>query len=357
MLKKMVSAFMVCVLALSITACSPSSERTPSVGTNSGEMSAANLNLNPITLSIGTSASNGSTQVYLCEEFARLASEYSDGAITIDIFPNGQLGGDKDIVELVSDNAVTFYVGNAYSVNYIVPVCDVFTIPCVGNSSMDINDTISGLNGDFLDLLNNYATQQGFLALGICAGNSFRNITSNREYTGLESLKGLDLRVTEQDTFIKFWGELGINTTPLPINELYIALQQGLVEAQENALERVVTNNFQEVQKYCILTQHLEDHPILVSNEETFNNLDPAYQDILKNAASDAVRAASEQMQEYEDEYRQQLEDEGMIFYEVSVEDRAKLEELAVDCIDIVIDYGVADKVVDAYLAIYGMSR
>lgn len=105
----------------------------------------------------------------------------------------------------------------------------------------------------------------------------------------LDAFKGLQIRTMENQNHMAFWSALGAAPTPLAWPEVYISLQNGTIDAQENAADTCMTSNFQEVQKYLNFTNHILYLNQIIINNDKFNSLDPLYQDALTQAVEEAI--------------------------------------------------------------------
>ena len=169
----------------------------------------------------------------------------------MELYGDASLGGDRELLESCQAGTIAM-VDQATSpqVSFIKEV-GVFDIPGV---LTDIDQTIRFLQGPFFDYMQKYYEKAGVRLLRM-APSGFRELSSNKEIRSFEDIKGLKLRTMENQYHMAFWKACGANPTPLAFGELYIALQQGLVQAQENPIINVASK-FIEVQ----LSDHDPSH-------------------------------------------------------------------------------------------------
>lgn len=159
-----------------------------------------------------------------------------------------------------------------------------------------------GLNGILLDN-------------GIRLGDAFyvgnRCVTSNFEVTSPEDIQGAKLRLPQYETWTTVWNEIGADVTPVAYDELYSALETGVVDASEGPISQFLAVSLYEVQSHFSVTNHLLDTKHFLYNEEFFQGLNSADRDLITSAASDAVEAMTNDIQEEEQNLYDQAREEG----------------------------------------------
>ena len=157
--------------------------------------------------------------------------------------------------------------------------------------------------------------------------------------------------IRENQYQIKFWSDMGCNTTPVPGSELYMSLQNGLVDSQENALDTVVVGGMHEVQDYITLTNHTLYTNMMVMSESYFNSLPAAYQEIIENAVAETTVEMIPVYQEADQTAYDTLIESGMEINELSAEDMAAMREIAQPVYDMVRSE-IGDEAVDALVSV-----
>lgn len=220
------------------------------------------------------------------EEFKKLVEKKSGGEIKVNIFPQGQLGGERDLAESIRMGVVeTGAVGSGNMAGF-VPEIQVFGIPFLFKSREQVYSVLDGPAGkELADIM----LKKGFLNLSFWE-IGFRNVTNNvRPVKTPQDMKGLKIRVQESKIWIEFMKSLGAIATPIPFGELYTALQQKVVDGQENPVATIYSMKFYEVQKFLSLTGHTYEPALIVANPKWFNGLAPKHQAIIKEAAAEAA--------------------------------------------------------------------
>jgi TRAP-type C4-dicarboxylate transport system substrate-binding protein len=150
-----------------------------------------------------------------------------------------------------------------------------------------------------------------------------RHTTSNRPITKCADMQGLKIRVPDVPAYLAMPRACGANTAPIAFAEVYLALQQGTVEAQENPLTTIEAKKFYEVQKYIVLTGHIVDHLNTIVSQTRWNALSDEDKAIFAEVMQEAAARATEKIVAREKELVQVFKDRGLTVTEV---DRADFE-------------------------------
>jgi tripartite ATP-independent transporter DctP family solute receptor len=218
-------------------------------------------------------------------KFIELAKEKSNGTIDFQLFPSGQMGSDTQILESLQRGDLDFAVQNtAPQVNFI-PKLAVFDLPSVFPNEEVARKTF---DSPFLDLMKKEYEGAGFKLFGY-ADQGFRVMSTNKKVENINDFKGQKIRTMENKYHMAFWSALGANPSPMAFAEVYIALQQGTIDAQENPYEVIVSNKLYEQQKYVVNTNHILHIISLVGNNSKFNALPQDTQTILLDASQEAI--------------------------------------------------------------------
>ncbi len=244
---------------------------------------------------LGTSSPEDTvTQIY-AEKFADTVYELSDGSMKIQVYPNSVLGGDRELLESCSDGDIPFVVQNtAPQVTFMKDIA-VFDMPCVYDDIEDVRKAID--DQEFMDRIGKVYHEGGYELLGY-ADQGFRVMSTNRKVTSIDDFKNQKIRTMENSFHMDFWKQLGANPTPMTFSEVYIGLQQGTIDAQENPYEVIVSNKLYEQQDYVIETNHLPHLISLIVSDEFMQTLTEEQQEIIRQAADIAKEYAREKSDE-----------------------------------------------------------
>jgi tripartite ATP-independent transporter DctP family solute receptor len=166
---------------------------------------------------------------------------------------------------------------------------------------------------------------------GLCFWeNGFRNFTNNRiPVSKPGDVRGMKVRTMENDVHLAAWRAFGANPTPMAFAELFTALQQGTVDAEENSLGIIGANKFYEVQKYISLTQHVYTPYVIVMNLEKYNSLTAVQRAAIDKAAVESTKTQREASQRLEGNILDTVTAYGGTVVELTGDEKAAFQKLA----------------------------
>ena len=268
--------------------------------------------LAPVTLIYGNGAANGAAGdlwgLAFCEAVARITG----GKLTVNYFGNSQLGVDSELQQQMLAGDIDIVSCQPAQTTSFVPEVAVFDLPMVF-AKYNARAIDKALNdSSFTRLINDGYGRKGMICLGFLQGGTFRETTSNKEIRTLNDFRGLKIRTMDSRYHLMFWRALGANPTPLAFTELYMSLQQGVVEAQENANDTNVNSQFFEVQRYLVNTHHIIYLNQFLMNKNKFDSLAPAYQSAIRQAVVEATAKLAPDMQKINDDNKAIMIQRGM---------------------------------------------
>jgi len=244
------------------------------------------------------------------QKFAELVKEYTEGSVQIKTYPGAALGGDRDAFEGLQMGTIEFAIEGP--LDSFLPESSMVSLPYMFK---DRESVYKYLDSDIAEGIYKGLEEKGVICLGHME-NGWRLITSNRPINSLADMKGLKIRTPESPVWIDTFKALGANPVPVAFNELYGALQQGVVDGQENPTAHIKTQRFYEVQKYLFISRHMYlDAPLCVS-QKFWATLEPKQQDAIKKAAKEAVDYQRQVSASREEEELKFLEEQGMTITE-----------------------------------------
>ena len=329
-MKKITALVLAAAMTLALAACGGGSGSNSAAGSSaaasgaaSGAASAAGdyASLDPVVLTGADSTGKGAAGQLFGEMVAAKVDEITGGQLTIDYYPNGELGADADLLRQLQANDIHLFVGQTAPVVSFVPEVAVYDLPMVF-AQYDGATIDKVLNGDseFNNQLKTAFNAAGLELMGTLQNATYRLTTSNVELATLDDFAGLQIRTMENPNHMAFWEAIGAAPTPMAWNEVYFALQSGNLAAQENAADTIVGANLNEVQKYLSLTNHILYANMMIMNQEAWDSLDPAYQEALTQAVSEALTEMSAQLAQIDEDNKADLESKGMIITEYGPE-------------------------------------
>jgi len=237
------------------------------------------------------------------------------GSLEADLFPGMQLGGAKENVDAVRAGTIFgTWVGAAF-VSRLVPEIEAVSLPFLFDSR---EAALRVMDGPFGDLLEQKLAAKGFIALGWMELGSRHTTNSKRPIKTMDDFKGLKIRMQPNETHLATFRALGANPIAMDVKELYSALQQGVVDGQENPYPIIQTNRFFEVQKYLSNTGHFFDFILVIANKKQFDALKPEQKQALTETMKMAVAAQRSSAAEADRAALEDLKAKGMQFDPVS---------------------------------------
>jgi tripartite ATP-independent transporter DctP family solute receptor len=268
--------------------------------------------LDPVTLRFGNGAALGAAGDVWGEAFCKYVAEITGNKLTADYFPNSQLGVDNEMLTQMQAGDIDIVSCQPGQTTTFVPAVAVYDLP-LAFAKYDAATIDRALNQSaFTKLINEKYAGSGMICLGVLQGATFRVMTSNVKIEKLADFKGIKIRTMNSPYHLMFWQAIGANPTPLPFTELYMSLQQGVVQAQENANDTNLSSNFQEVQKFLVNTRHILYMNQFLMNKAKFESLAPAYQAAVREAVAKATADIAPNLAAVNDSNRDKLVAGGM---------------------------------------------
>ena len=239
------------------------------------------------TIKVGTIVSETHPDyITLRDVFKKKIEANSKGAIKVELYPNGQLGSDREMIESLQLGTLTMALPSSSALAGFEKKFQVLDLPYLFKSKAVAYKALDGELGKTLDAL---LPKHGMVNLGYFE-NGFRHVTNNRKPIHVPAdMKGLKIRTQENPMHIAFFKQIGANPTPMNYGEVYTALQQGTIDAQENPIAIVFDGKFFEVQKFYSLTGHVFSAIMLVANKPFMDKLPKDMHAIVMKAAKDFV--------------------------------------------------------------------
>ncbi len=224
--------------------------------------------------------------VYAKEMSVKIATE-SKGRVDLQVYPNGQLGTDTDMLSQVRAGAIDFFTLSPLILGTLVPAAQISGI---GFAFKDYGQVWAAMDGDLgAYVRKQIAANSTLFAFDKIWDNGYREITSSSRPVGKpEDLKGMKLRVPPSPLWTSMFRAFDSAPTSINFAEVYSALQTKIVEGQENPLAIIATAKLYEVQKYCSVTNHMWDGFWFLGNKKSFEKLPKDLQDIVTRHVNEA---------------------------------------------------------------------
>lgn len=311
-MKKLVVIIMILAMAFSLMSCG-------------GKESADEEEVQRYAWPLATCSTEDTITHVFASNFAKQVGILSDGKMKIQVYPQSTLGGDRELMESCKDGDIPFVVQSpAPQVSFMPELC-IFDSPCMFDNIEQARKSVT--DPEFQETVKGIYSGAGYELLGF-ADQGFRVMTSNKGFDGtMASLKGQKIRTMENPYHIQFWKAVKANPTPMTFSEVYIGLQQGTIDAQENAYSLIQSAKLYEQQKYIIETNAVPDYITLVASDEFMKERTPEEQAIIREAAAIAQQMAWDAADSGREKCKKELEEDGMIIQTIDEKTWAEMQE------------------------------
>lgn len=280
------------------------------------------------TIKFGIGLTKTSAQYQGVKYFQKIVEQRSGGHIKVNIFPSAQLGGDLEMTSALQSGTLEMTEPSTSPLIKMEPKLAVFDLPFLFSSAQQAHHVLNGPVGQ--GLLKQLTNEKNGLVALAWAQNGFRQLTDNRGPISKPSqLKGMKIRVMQSPVQIDIWKTLGANPTPMSFAELFTALSQGTVDAQENPWITILTSKFYEVQSNATDTRHVYTPFITLMSRRFYQRLPKAYQKLVKTAAVQAGHYERKAAMNIAHQAKEDLEKKGLKITELTKQQRAVFRKKA----------------------------
>jgi len=263
--------------------------------------------------------------------FKKYVEEGSNGRIAVDVLGSGSMGGEREILESVTMGNLEGGMAMSSLFTTYLPDWNIFDLPFVFK---DRADWAAKVDGDLGKMLADETSSIHVKILSYFDGG-FRVISNNKKpIVTMADTKGIKVRVGESTLMIDTEKALGTNPIPMAFGEVYTALQQGTIDGVDTSVIYVQDGNFQEVAKYCSLTNHSALQMVTFINQDFFDSLPEDLQQVVSDAAAKTTAEQREIAVQVDEKAMQVMKDAGMEINEISPEIQAQMIEATKPVVD-----------------------
>ncbi len=325
-MKRLICFVLGLVLSISLIGCS--STGAPSAGSDNAPASGSEQGAAPapdkvytfkLAYTPGNLPAADSPDIMFAEVFKEYVEEHSAGAIKVELYPSGQLGSAAESVQGVVAGNIEMSIIDVTLLNNLFEESQLLSCPGMFGSVEECDAILSGPWGEaFRDKVQD---KTGIRILSMHS-KGFRNFTtSNKELKTVGDAKGVTFRVMESPVSIKMVEALGAKAVPMPGSEMYVAMQNGVVDGQENPILNIIQDKTYEVQKYLVLDGHIAGIMGYIINGKLYDELPDSLRQVIEDGAATAMPEAQKVVETKNSEGVQILRDYGMIVYEPTEEE------------------------------------
>ncbi|MGO1058562.1 TRAP transporter substrate-binding protein DctP [Planococcus sp. FY231025] len=324
---KIILTLFVMMMILVLAACGGSNETTStSAGGDSENKAGAAEAQEKVVLKFGELNPDTHIVTKSIYEFGRLIDEKTDGRITVEVFPSGQLGDQQTMIQSLQMGALDLYRTNpSYLSDLGMAKMNVLHLPFLFRDVDHAWNVIdSPVGQEFLDVINDSGQQM--IGLGYLAESPRNFFFRDQPVTKLEDMKGLKLRVPPSQMYLDIVQSFGASPTPIAFSELYSALQTGIVDGAEQPIAGYDANNYQEVAPYYTMNGHELAPSVILVSELTWNSLSEEDQKLMKETMKETEDFMHKLGKEEDENSLKAMEEAGVTISEL--EDREKWVEV-----------------------------
>ncbi|MDU4961339.1 MAG: TRAP transporter substrate-binding protein [Sporomusaceae bacterium] len=258
-------------------------------------------------------------------KFGELVEKHTNGSIKVEVFTDGVLGGDRQVIEALQMGTVQATAVSTGVVAAFAPRFDAFDLPFLFKDKPTAYKVFDGPIGK--EVLQDLPAAK---LVGLAYWeNGFRHLTNNkRDVKTAADIAGLKIRTLESKVHVEGWKTLGANPTPMSFSQLYSGLEQHVIDGQENPYGNVVASKFYEVQKYLTNTAHVYNANVFMVSKVFWDTLSDSEKQAVEKAAEEA-KVYQRQLNEQEDQDSvAYLKTKGMTISDLNPGEREKMVEM-----------------------------
>lgn len=295
-----------------------------SVGNSNNEPSGDSSSTQPIVVKFSHEGTPQSIKGQAADKFKELLESKSNGQFIVEVYPSSQLYTDNDAIEQIQYNNIQMIDPSMTKLVSFHPAFQIVDMPFLFK---DEDAWVRFVDGEAMKKLYQTLEQYNMKVMTTWLGG-FKQFTANKPLRKPEDFAGLKFRTQSGMLLEEQFKALNTAAVPLPFAEVYVALQQGVVDGQENTLNNIDTQKYYEVQKYLTISNHGRlDWPVIV-NKQFWESLTPEQQQVFKEALDEATefeRGLNEKMQQ--DSLQKFIDENLFEIYELSEEELKVFQE------------------------------
>ncbi|TVP50292.1 MAG: TRAP transporter substrate-binding protein, partial [Halomonas sp.] len=258
------------------------------------------------TLRLAHTFNPGEASYELFAQLPQLIEERTDGELRIQVFPSEQLGSEVQLLQQASNGSVDIVIPGYSGASTLVPALEISNAPFMFQSWDEARHVLEG--DAYQPIFEELDEQYGLQPLAKSWYWGWRNFTfKGADVHSLDDMTGLKIRVPESPAWVEMINAFGASPTPIPFSEVYLALQQGTVDGQENPIPTIYARKFFEVQDQLVMSRHMLQSQVVLINSNRFNSLDSDQQEALREVMAELAKENYTIQSEREEEMLQSM--------------------------------------------------
>ena len=264
---------------------------------------------------LGDTQAEDHPEVVSFGQFGEKLEHLTNGQIQVEIYPNSALGNHREMLESVQMGNLEITKCMSTDLSFYVEESAIFGLPYIFTSLEHMD---ACLIGGLKDWFNNLLAEKDLVVIAWLDAGSRSVYNSKNAINKMEDMNGLLLRVPENDVFLSSMAAFGATGTPMPMGDIYSALQTGVIDGAENAAPVLYSMKHYEVAKYFSLTEHIRTPDVLIMSKSYLESLPKEIQDAVWEAGAYLEEVERQNWADYNDKCLEELEMGGTVINEVA---------------------------------------
>lgn len=354
-MRKITAIVLSLVMIFALAACSQTAQSSPAAtaapSNSSGEAPTASAE-EAVVIKFGYTPGDleptQSREIMYATTFKEYVESHSD-SITVELYPSDTLGSANDVVGAIAAGTVQMGVYDFSLINNYFPETMVFCMPGAFRDNDEVNAIADTKWAS--DLFAKTAETTGIHILSVVSGGMRCFTTKGYEVRTVEDAKGLTFRVMDSAIYVKMIEAISANAVPMPGSEMYVAMQNGVVDGHENTIPNILQDKTYEVQDWICMDEHIPSMSAVYFNEALYRNMSDAQRAVIDDAAVAAQTAARDVVTQILANGITSLEQNGMTVYIPTEEEKAAWHETYGPACEKYLRDQVGDTIVDEFQA------
>jgi TRAP-type transport system periplasmic protein len=324
--KKQFSVIFSVLFALStfLTGCSSSITGAPS-GASGDKSGGGSTSEQVVELKLGHTLAPDSHYHFMATKFSEKVAEKSNGSIKVSLFPQSQLGGEVKMIQSARSGSIEMFITAQAPLENTIKEYSIFDVPYLFENIDQANKVLAGEIGQkYLDML----TDHGLVGLGFLSVAE-RNVFSSKPIEKPSDMNGFKVRVMQAPGYIEAYESLGAQPTPMAYSEVYLSLQQGVIDGGDTSPDQFIADKFVEVSKYYNKTKVHYLPALFIMSKKKMDALTPEQQSIVQEASKEALQEGIVYYKKSYDEAIAKAKESGVQVIESDIEEFKKVTQKA----------------------------
>jgi TRAP-type transport system periplasmic protein len=312
--KKMMIILTLVILSFGLAACNGGNQET-----NSGTASSSSGG-EEMKIRLGSHLPPSHSVIAVTEKFKEIVEEKSEGRITVEIHPSGELGGQSELIQSLQVGSVEMTINDAGVLSNFAPKVGVLDLPY---TFKDYDHVHKVLDSPVAEELEKELDAIGIKSIG-WVDSAFRDLLVNQEVSSIKDVNGLKIRVPDAPQYLRTVQSWGASASTIPWGDLYTSLETGVVDGFEGSAESIHSSALHEVVDYRVPTEHIFTVLSLNISKSVFEGMSSENQTLIEEAGREAALYGRDLAMERDVEYKEKLEEEGLKTLEIDKESYKK---------------------------------